>query len=571
MENSLDANEIKTKSLLLNESFHEDAEKALKMLKDRILSLRSLDYLNQTEIFLNLLNIRLINDFKKINYLLADDIDELSYSAQSFIKTLIPNLKEFYFAADPQGGARRGYLCAYPEGWEEIKRYYKSETVNLNKDKPIYNDAIELFNAIKHNSRAGFSRIILTDEVKRTQMLDNTLDTIEELLQDNKPEDIKIITPIIDENIKCAFTEFFDRKNINYQFLSGSKKLIDDPFVHGSFIIAQLINKQWKLTPTQYEIRILLTSLFGFPVSICQEILEKYKNGELSKDIKLGIAEFDGKYQHLISSINDIKEKNQKLQDQLIEIFIRIISPIINEATNLEDFNRILKSLNDFMVLIDKFSADQKPVNPEKEWLIQIKNTVVSDNPPSAPEIKQNSIIIATPQRIIDLELESKYQIWLDVSSSLWTKDDTGPLYNAWVFQKNWQGDKYTPETHKKLTLNKAAHVLRKLVLCANEKIFAFSSSLDNAGNDNTGYLHLYLSPLDKSSFDFKEIIPRDDQKPVLEYKGGKMAVPAVPGSGKTTIMRELIIKLIKDGVEPESILVLTYMGISSKNFSGKD
>ena len=71
--------------------------------------------------------------------------------------------------------------------------------------------------------------------------------------------------------------------------------------------------------------------------------------------------------------------------------------------------------------------------------IIQIKNTVVSDNPPSAPKIKNESIIIATPQKIVDFELEFRFQIWLDVSSSLWTKDDTGPLYNSWVFQKDWK------------------------------------------------------------------------------------------------------------------------------------
>ena len=41
----------------------------------------------------------------------------------------------------------------------------------------------------------------------------------------------------------------------------------------------------------------------------------------------------------------------------------------------------------------------------------------------------------------------------------------------------------------------------------------------------------------------------------------------AVPGAGKTTILLALIIKLLKDGISPENIFVLTYMESAAKNF----
>ena len=47
---------------------------------------------------------------------------------------------------------------------------------------------------------------------------------------------------------------------------------------------------------------------------------------------------------------------------------------------------------------------------------------------------------------IIDNQIKTKYQIWLDVSHSDWVKTDTGPLYNAWVFQADWNKDEYTIE-----------------------------------------------------------------------------------------------------------------------------
>ena len=99
--------------------------------------------------------------------------------------------------------------------------------------------------------------------------------------------------------------------------------------------------------------------------------------------------------------------------------------------------------------------------------------------------------------------------------------------------------------------------------------IFCYSSNLDSAGNESNGILNKYLGQNPENLEINFNIQPRDDQKPVLDYKKGKMAVPAVPGAGKTTILQTLIIKLMLDGIKPDEILVLTYME-SAAETSGK-
>ncbi|MBK5241727.1 ATP-dependent helicase [Clostridium sp.] len=65
-----------------------------------------------------------------------------------------------------------------------------------------------------------------------------------------------------------------------------------------------------------------------------------------------------------------------------------------------------------------------------------------------------------------------------------------------------------------------------------------------------------------------KEIIYRDDQKPIMEYRGGTMAVPAVPGAGKTFIICNLVCEIIKDKVhKPGKILIVTFMNSAVNNF----
>ena len=112
---------------------------------------------------------------------------------------------------------------------------------------------------------------------------------------------------------------------------------------------------------------------------------------------------------------------------------------------------------------------------------------------------------------------------------------------------------------------------MRKLALCT-DYVYAFSSLFDSQGVENFGGIENYLVCAEKTqgnTTSFK-IIPRDDQKPVLDYKRGAMAISAVPGAGKTTILLALILKLMEEKVKPENIYVLTYMESAARNFKDR-
>lgn len=68
-----------------------------------------------------------------------------------------------------------------------------------------------------------------------------------------------------------------------------------------------------------------------------------------------------------------------------------------------------------------------------------------------------------------------------------------------------------------------------------------------------------------------EEIIYRNDQKPIISYTGGTMAVPAVPGAGKTFIIANLAAKLIEKKLyKPGKILIVTYMNSAVNNFKSR-
>lgn len=63
----------------------------------------------------------------------------------------------------------------------------------------------------------------------------------------------------------------------------------------------------------------------------------------------------------------------------------------------------------------------------------------------------------------------------------------------------------------------------------------------------------------------------REDQIPIIKYEGGTMAVPAVPGAGKTFIVTNLVAKLLmKNKHAGSKILILTYMNSAVNNFKGR-
>lgn len=237
------------------------------------------------------------------------------------------------------------------------------------------------------------------------------------------------------------------------------------------------------------------------------------------------------------------------------------------DETKINKFNFFIKQLRDFESVLGAKTVIERA----DEIITQIENSIIAENPSTTLEIGENDLVIATPQKIIDNKISSKYQFWLDVSHSDWVKTDTGPLYNAWVFQADWTKDEYTVEDDIFLAKQKTARILRKLLLLAQEHVWACSSLFDPSGVENLGGIEDYLAGEanedDNNAKPVFKITPRDDQKPVLDYKKGSMAISAVPGAGKTTILLALIIKLIERGVIPTNIFVLTYMDSAARNF----
>ena len=560
VQNNLTDEEVEWRSRVLGESFAEDAKKTLKKLLSKTLALRDFDYLRQTLVFNYI--YKNTDYFKKIEYLIVDDGDEITPVCFDFIKNLAPQLKDVFIAFDEKGASRSGYLSADKTAVWKFEELFEQKSEKLKSQNKLLSDAEILFSNITEEKTYTLENFSLQSPSKRASMIENAISTVKNLLSKNvKPSDIAIVTPIVDEMLKFSLKE---NLNNNLLFLSGSEKLVQNRLVKSVLTILKL-NSSMKVS--EFELRVVLSEFLGIPIKYCKDILENFEMNSELIPFEFTLDEYTEKYNKFKNLIESLKLNNSKLSEKVYDIFNELAEFYYVNPAELNKFNFFIKQLQDFENVLDKDFE-----NRQEEIINQIENSIIAENPYSTLEISDNDIVISTPQKIIDNQIRTKYQFWLDVSSDEWIKSDTGPLYNAWVFQRGWAKDEYTIDDNIQLSKDKTARILRKLTLCASEHIYTYSSLFDGNGIENFGGIEEYikvnaLANQDRNEAESFKIIPRDDQKPVLEYEQGKMAISAVPGAGKTTILLALILKLLDKGVNPENIFVMTYMESAARNF----
>lgn len=555
VQNHLSNEQIQERSKILKESFAEDAELIIKKLLSSTLKSRSLDYLRQTLIFNHV--YKHTDYFKNIKYLLVDDADEMTPVCFDFISYLKPQLKDWIICFDSLGSSRCGYLSADTSIECKLIHLFNED---VQTDKNIFSQGEIIFSNILENKHERLENFTLTSLSKRAEILDFTIEKIQNLFKKNvSARDITIITPLQDDMLRFTLEENL-KHSCNLMFLSGSEKLIDNPLVKASLGILKLM---LGIEISEMDLRVILSDYLGIPLKYCCPIFEGYKKTGGFPHISLEF--YNEKYQKFIEVCEEVKEKNTKLSTKVFDLFYKLVD--FADETKINKFNFFIKQLRDFESVLGAKTVIERA----DEIITQIENSIIAENPSTTLEIGENDLVIATPQKIIDNKISSKYQFWLDVSHSDWVKTDTGPLYNAWVFQADWTKDEYTVEDDIFLAKQKTARILRKLLLLAQEHVWACSSLFDPSGVENLGGIEDYLAGEanedDNNAKPVFKITPRDDQKPVLDYKKGSMAISAVPGAGKTTILLALIIKLIERGVIPTNIFVLTYMDSAARNF----
>ena len=552
--NNLSREEIEKRTQILDETYSKEAQLALDKYKLKSIELRAFDYVRQVNLF-EFLYKKLPNKFK---YVFLDDGDEITPALFAYLNYIKPTVKEFFIGYDLLGSSRLGYLGATNINFE---KFLNIKALTPFEDNKKTLNAKKILENVRSDKEIELDDISSKSFLKRNEMIEDVLGEIKKLINNGiKPSEIALVTPNSDDFLKVIL----EKSGFNFNFLTKNEKLNQNKLIGYILELLKIINDTNNQDVSPYILKGIFIELLNLDKKETIKIIQKYK---LERDFK-NINIFDmakNKDLPAFQKLVEIYEKIrfEKLSTQLYEIVSNFVELNLEISKDIIKINQLLKQIYDFEEVFENVSNN--------ELLIQLENTIISENPLSDDEMDENSIIISSAQKIIDYSYKSKYQFLLDTTSENWLKQDIGPLYNAWVMQKSWNKETFELEDNINLTKDRTARILYKLYLLG-ENIILYKSIYDSLGQENLGGIDKYFkNKIEITASPQNPIIPRSDQQAVLNYKGGLMSVSATAGSGKTTIMLLLVDKILNgeilDEIEPKNIFVLTFMESAARNF----
>lgn len=619
-ENGLTREDMAHRSALLGEMCQPETAELERQYDRLAYTLRLLDTNKQIDVFLGLLasdtplRAHLTGS---IRHLIADDMDETVPVQQTLIRTLTPTLQSLTLAADTEGGSRRGYLNAYPYDWPAMKQLMPGETVQLSppEERPMPVAAQTLLSNWLTPDSEAFKPLpacvtLRDDAITRTEMIDQVVSDITAQLKAGLPQGAMALVlpksdPLTNHQLKLRLRP----AGVPLQFLSGTRRAQDNPHIRYFLQLFQLLHAvRWQWPLSHWELKNLLARLWDrTPFTPLQrEVLtrliatlhlEACRNAEAAESgsalpdeaqVTHAYAEAHAdaaapaplpaealnRYAQLRQWLRDMQPLTPR--EQLYDAFARWVAPGADAATKFDPMRQLIDSYLRHAPLYERLqtlageAGIHGPLPAERLWLQHAKSGAVADSPENPTEADPNALVIGTPQKIIDLEIRREHQFWLDAGSREWARSDNAPLYNAWVHSAVWRGetDALSPDFQEAVIRQRAGHITRTLMLLAQSHVTAYASELDELGFTHSGQLKpRLLCPASQVALadNLPAIRLRADQEGVLDYERGAMAISAVPGAGKTFVNVALILRLIENGVAPDSILVLTYMDSAAK------
>ncbi len=137
------------------------------------------------------------------------------------------------------------------------------------------------------------------------------------------------------------------------------------------------------------------------------------------------------RYETLLRWVKNYRAET--IDEQLYSAFSQVISPQLTPEDELADVHELIRSLYIERIARSLHEGSGYTALAAREWLIQVKTGIVADTPNKPREIDPAAVVIGTPQKIIDFEIERRLHFWLDFSSREWSSTDNAPLYNAWI------------------------------------------------------------------------------------------------------------------------------------------
>ena len=491
-------------------SVYDEMDEVISKYIERTIEEGVLDYSITLYLYENYLlndSLYLENFFNRTKYLIVDNIELASIAQLDFIFKVSKHLEKCIYLYNTDGSFgiysyNRDYIEEFLENVDEV--------LELGEDGP------EFLNTIQKNLLLEQDTKLNTDKLElylgyelRTDMNREVLKKVRELLDDGvDPGEISVICPKYDIVLEYSLSKLCRNRGIKFLNIGRNERILDNNYVYALIVFA-CIFYNFKDSRLSYdELKVFLSIVLETEL-ITSSLIVNYigsasggynklvpiDSGELEKRIP---AEILKRYGEIISFLNKL-EPGIGISEFFKKVYMDMLLGNGEAIENIRACKDLIDSSENFVRVMESF---QLIGDSNSEFVKFIRGgSKAAENLYDIEEKAEGGYLsISTPFSYLVANRRSRYQIWTDAKSSIWTVKTKNLLQNPWVLTKTWkQGRIFDMETEIQKEKEDLMATISRLIKSCSERIYIYGCKYSNSGYVQENFLSQVLErSLDK-------------------------------------------------------------------------
>lgn len=441
----------------------------------------------------------------------ADDVDDYPATIKDLAEFFLNNDYGGAFTFNNTGKVRLGYN-ADPDYLQQLARYCQIESFSFSSidslGSKIETSIVDFLHGKSLPPQLPEEMIIKTD--LRGDLLQETAHYIIKSVQSGKiqPREVAVIAAGLDEIARYTLVSTIEQAGIKVKVLNEQRGLIAFALVRSILTILPLLYEGLGRLVTPDMVAEML-------VIFSQEDIDLVRGGlladscfypDLRSPTLLNVESFRRwdrlshkslqSYNQIRDWVNQTKTEIKKGENNLLVTLDRIIQHFVTDKMQLNASHTSI--LREFRETAQHFWEINQRLHHHDvnlivaQFISLLRKGTITANPfpltiiPPLQEIQDNAISIAPIYQYRVSHQHHRWQFWLDVASSYWSKNSE--LFASGVFLKSWQPDSNILEEIESED-ERITRITKDLLGRVTEKVFLCHSNLDVNGMEQKGKL----------------------------------------------------------------------------------
>lgn len=347
------------------------------------------------------------------------------------------------------------------------------------------------------------------------QMISAVCAQVETLAQAGvPPEEMVILSPFLSDSLRFALEQELGARGLESYTTRPSRSLRDEPATRCLLALARLARPEWGNPPGEQQMTYaLMQSIEGLDLvraNLLRSIV--YRPAKES-------AQRLGSFQKIAPSVQErisyqVGERYELLRDWLLaelaaqertelDVFLaRLFGEVLSQPgfafhRDLEAAAvtaRLIESVQKFRRGI-RFLLGDDENQIGFEYIAMLERGVIAAQSLQSWEPQPAGTVLLAPAHTFLMgNRPARFQFWLDAGSPGWWQRLQQPLTHPVVLSRRWpEGSKWTDVEEQQLNLDSLMRVAGGLLRRCGEKVFFYTTQIDQQGYESSGLLLMAL------------------------------------------------------------------------------